>query len=221
MIWRLFCHWDRAQCMLGFWVMLWYLFFFRKTTQCYISLIGFWVKCCHAFFSVRTFLESVLFDKGFDLLDIVFLWNQVFTKRIRTIWQLFCRWNRAQCMLGFWVKCCHAFFSVPRPSWEAVLYGQGLGLLGCLNALTESNSWHSDHVETEESFYPHPSPISVSASRGCRNIWVNGGLARPIFGFGRSFLALRDRFLALRDRFLALRDRFWPCEKAHSLARIP
>ena len=34
---------------------------------------------------------------------------------------------------------------------------------GCPNALTESNSWHSDHVETEESFYPHPSPISVSA----------------------------------------------------------
>ena len=87
-----------------------------------------------------------------------------FHKGIRIIWRLFCRWNRAQCMLGFWVKCCHAFFSVPRPSWEAVLYGQGLGLLGCPNALTESNSWHSDHVETEESFYPHPSPISVSAS---------------------------------------------------------
>ena len=172
-------------------------------------------------FSSHFFRVCFLYDQGFDLLDIVFSWNQVFTKRIRMIWQLFCRWNRAQCMLGFWVKCCHAFFSVPRPSWEAVLYGQGLGLLGCLNALTESNSWHSDHVETEESFYPHPSPISVSASRGCRNIWVNGGLARPIFGFARSFLALRNRFLALRDRFLALRDRFWPSEKAHSLARIP
>ena len=78
------------------------------------------------------------------------------------------------------MKCCHAFFSVPRSSLEAVLYGQGLGLLGCLNALTESNSWHSDHVETEESFYPHPSPISVSASQGRRNIWVNGGLVRTV-----------------------------------------
>ena len=95
---------------------------------------------------------------------VSFLVKSSFHKGIRIIWRLFCRWNRAQCMLGFWVKCCHAFFSVPRLSWEAVLYGQGLGLLGCPNALTESNSWHSDHVETEESFYPHPSPISVSAS---------------------------------------------------------
>ena len=99
------------------------------------------------------------------------------------------------------------------------MYGQGLGLLGCLNALTESNSWHSDHVETEESFYPHPSPISVSASRGCRNIWVNGGLARSIFGFARSFLALRDRLLALRDRFWPCEIDFWPCEIVFSLAK--
>ena len=40
--------------------------------------------------------------------------------------------------------------------------------LGYPNALTESNSWHSDHVETEESFYPHPSPISVSALPAAR-----------------------------------------------------
>ena len=66
------------------------------------------------------------------------------------------------------------------------MYGQGLGLLGCLNALTESNSWHSDHVETEESFYPHPSPISVSASQGRRNIWVNGGQGETV---PHSFLA--------------------------------